>query len=96
MLDIQVEFLGTYLWKEEGGEAKDAKKGRFARREMPGECEVLEVDGESFPQSVVLRIAEANGYGKTSSKVVKWRLLKAQRNGVGKVHGHPKGCFCYL
>lgn len=42
MLDMQVEFLATYLWKEEGAEAKDAEKGRSARGETPGECEVLE------------------------------------------------------
>lgn len=61
MLDMQVEFLGTYLWKEEGAEAKDAEKGRSARGEMPGECEVPEAGGESFPQSLVLGIAEAHG-----------------------------------
>lgn len=51
---MQVEFFSTYLWKEEGAEAKDAEKGRLARGEMPGECEVPEAGGESAPQSLVL------------------------------------------
>lgn len=58
---MQVEFLSTYLWKEEGAEAKDAEKGRSAKGETPGECEVLEAGGASVPQSLVLRVAEADG-----------------------------------
>lgn len=54
LLVMQVEFFSTYPWKEERAEAKDAEKGRLARGETPGKCEVLEVGGESAPQCPVL------------------------------------------
>lgn len=42
LLDMQMGFFSSYLWKEEGTEDKDAKKKSSARGENPGECVILE------------------------------------------------------